>query len=123
METVVAKSGNDNYFITLASSYPFSKTGNLIQGAESVPAAVMEKVEEVTTLLSELPANVMLEVVGAVVSARFEVLLFCLMSQHSVAIHKASAKIQCAMLARTSAHDLLLMPDSALLCRTNFLAR
>ena len=33
----------------------------------------MEMVEEATTLLSELPANLMLDVVGAVVSARFEV--------------------------------------------------
>ena len=45
------------------------------EGAENFPAAVMEMVEEATNLLSELPVELKLDVVGAVVSARIEVIL------------------------------------------------
>ena len=72
METEVA-SGSKNCFGFLASRAPVSKSGNITEGAEIVSATVMEKVEEATTLLAELPVNLMLEVVGAVVSARFQV--------------------------------------------------
>lgn len=44
------------------------------KSAEIAPLNVTKMVEEATTLLAELPAKVMLEVVEAVVSARFEVL-------------------------------------------------
>ena len=79
METEVA-SGSKKCFGFPASMDPVSKSGNLTEGAETVSATVMEKVEEATTLLAELPANLMLEVVGAVVSARFQVHLFYFMS-------------------------------------------
>ena len=105
METEVA-SGRTNCFDCLASRDPVPNTGNLTEGAEIVPAIVMEKVDEATTLLAELPANLMLQVVGAVVSARFEVHIFYLMQWNShgrlVAAHKASAVLQCAMLAKMS---------------------
>lgn len=105
METEVV-SGRANCFDRLASRDPVSKIGNLTEGAEIVPVTVMEKVEEATTLLAELPANLMLEIVGAVVSARFEVHLFFLMQGNSqgrlVAAYKASAVFQCAMLAKRS---------------------
>lgn len=52
----------------------------IMPGADIVPAPVMEKVEEVKTFLAGLPASVMLEVVGAVVSAHIEVTRFYLMS-------------------------------------------
>ena len=44
------------------------------EGAETSPTTQMEMVEEATTFMSKLPATLMLEVVGAVVSARFEVI-------------------------------------------------
>ena len=105
METEVA-SGSKNCFGFPASRDPVSKSGNLTEGAEIVSATAMEKVEESTTLLTELLANSMLEVVGAVVSARFQVHIFYLMPWNShgrlVACYKASAVLQCAMLAKMS---------------------
>ena len=61
----------------VASGIPESREAvtKAAESAEIGPATVIEMVEEATTLLSELPAKLMLEVVGAVVSARFKVLL------------------------------------------------
>ena len=71
METEVA-SISENNSGTAGSIDAVTKA---VEGAEIVPATVMEMVEEATTLLSELSAKLMLDVVGAAVSARFEVIL------------------------------------------------
>ena len=102
METEIA-SGYKNSSETSGSSDVVTKAG---EGAEIVSATVMEKVEEATTLLAELPADLMLEVVGAVVSNRFQVHIFYLMPWNShgrlVAAYKASAVLRGATLAKMS---------------------